>query len=70
MTFLVVVTPTTIYHGRSSQKTFLKGKFKGKEDLFLSVNMKIVVVVKLGNISRSRSVTSKSPWASHKSLTV
>ena len=40
MKFLVVVTPTSIYHGCSTQKTFWEGKFTGKQDLFESVNMK------------------------------
>ena len=40
MKFLVVVTPPSIYHGCSTQKTFWEEKFTGKEDLFLSVNMK------------------------------
>ena len=40
MKFLVVVTPPSIYHGCSTQKTFWEEKFAGKEDLFLSVNMK------------------------------
>ena len=40
MKFLVVVTPPSIYHGRSTWKTFWEGKFIGKESLFLSVNMK------------------------------
>ena len=40
MKFLVVVTPPYIYHGCSTRKTFWEGKFIGKEDFFLSVNMK------------------------------
>ena len=40
MKFLVVVTPPSIYHGCSTWKTFWEGKFTGKENLFLSVNMK------------------------------
>ena len=40
MKFLVVVTPPSIYHGCSTQKTFWKEKFTGKKDLFHSVNMK------------------------------
>ena len=40
MKFLVVVTPPSIYHGCSTQKTFREGKFTGKKDLFQSVNMK------------------------------
>ena len=39
MKFLVVVTPPSIYHGCSTQKTFWEEKFTGKQDLFLSVNM-------------------------------
>ena len=40
MKFLVVVTPPSIYHGCSTRKTFWEETFTGKEDLFLSVNMK------------------------------
>ena len=41
MKFLVVLTPPSIYHGCSAQKTFWEGKFTGRKDLFQSVNMKI-----------------------------
>ena len=40
MKFLVVVTPPSIYHGCSTQKTFWEEKFTAKKDLFQSVNMK------------------------------
>ena len=40
MTFLVVVTPPSIYHGCSTRKTFWEEKFTGKQDFFQSVNMK------------------------------
>ena len=40
MKLLVVVTPTSIYHGCFTQKTFWEEKFTGKQVLFLSVNMK------------------------------
>ena len=40
MKFLVVVTSSSIYHVCSTWKTFWEEKFTGKEDLFLSVNMK------------------------------
>ena len=40
MKFLVVVTPVSIYHGCSTQKTFREENFTGKQDLFESVNMK------------------------------
>ena len=40
MKFLAVVTPPYIYHGCSTRKTFWEEKFTGKENLFLSVNMK------------------------------
>ena len=40
MKFVLVVTPPSIYHGCSTQKTSWVGKFTGKEDLFLSDNMK------------------------------
>ena len=41
MKFLVFVTPQSIYYGCSTQKTFWEEKFTGKQDLFLSVNIKI-----------------------------
>ena len=40
MKLLAVVTPPSIYHGCSIQKTFWEEKLTGKEDFFLSVNMK------------------------------
>ena len=41
MKFLVVVTPPSIYHGCSTQKTFWEEKFAGKkQDLFEPVNMR------------------------------
>ena len=40
MEFLVVVTPTSIYHDCSTWKTFWEEKITGKKYLFLSVNMK------------------------------
>ena len=40
MKFLVVVTPPSIYHGCSTQKTFWEETFTGKKYLFQSVNMK------------------------------
>ena len=40
MKFLAVVTPPSIYHGCSAQKTIWEVNFTGKESLFLSVNMK------------------------------
>ena len=40
MNFLVVVTPLSIYHCCSTQKTLWEEKFTGKQDLFESVNMK------------------------------
>ena len=40
MKFLVVVTPLSIYNGCYTRKKFCEEKFTGKEDLFLSVNMK------------------------------
>ena len=39
MKFLAVVTPPSIYHGYSTWKTFWQEKFKGKENLFLAVDM-------------------------------
>ena len=41
MNFLVVVSPPSIYHSCSNQKTLWEEKFTGKkEDLFVSVNMR------------------------------
>ena len=40
MKFLAFVTPTSIYHGCSTRKTFCEESFIGKESLFLAVNMK------------------------------
>ena len=40
MKFLVVVTPPSIYHGCPTRKAFWEEKFTGKEDLFMSVNIK------------------------------
>ena len=61
MKLLSVVTPLSIYHSYSTRKTFWEEKFTGEEKLFSAVNMKIVVVAMLGNIKRSRVVTSMSP---------
>ena len=41
MKFLAVVTPPSIYYGCSTRKKLWEEKFTGKEDLFLSMNMKI-----------------------------
>ena len=53
MNLLSVVTPPSIYHGCSTQKTFWEEKYKGEEKFtlgeFSAVNMKIVVVLMLGN---------------------
>ena len=40
MKFLVVVTSSSIYHGCSTRNTLWEEKFTGKEDLFLSMNIK------------------------------
>ena len=40
MNLLAVVTPPSIYHGCSTQKTFWEGKFTGKEILILALSMK------------------------------
>ena len=40
MKFLLVVIPPYIFHGCSTRKTFWEEKFTGKEDSFLSVNMR------------------------------
>ena len=41
MKLLVVVTPPSIYHDCSNWKAFWEGKFTGKENFFLAVDMKI-----------------------------
>ena len=61
MKFLAVVTPPSIYHGCSTRKTFWEEKFTGKDNLFLAVDMEVVVVTMLGNTRRSGVVTSTSP---------
>ena len=40
MKLLAVVTPPSIYHGCSTQKTFWEKSFTGEEKLFTAVNMK------------------------------
>ena len=62
MKFLVDVTPPSIYHGCSTQKTFWEEKFTGKEDLFLSVNMK--------NCGRRKVRKHKEIKGSDKSITL
>ena len=57
-----VVIPPSIYHGYSTRKTLWEEIFTLDE--FTAVNMKVVVVVMLGNTERSRVVTSFSPWTS------
>ena len=63
---LAVVTPSSIHHGCSTWKTIWEEKFTGEESFtlgeFTAVNMKIVVVILLGNTDISRIVTSMSPW--------
>ena len=65
MNLLTVVTPPFNYHSWSTRKTFWEEKFTGEEKLFSAVNMKIVVVVMLGNTGISRVAISMSPWTSH-----
>ena len=65
MNFLAVVPPPSIYHGCSTRKTFWEEKFTGKEDFFLSVNMKNVVISISGNTRLSGVLASTSPWTSH-----
>ena len=62
MKFLVVVTPPSIYHSCSSRKTFWEEKFTGKEDLFLSENMK--------NCGRCKVRKHKEIKGSDKSVTL
>ena len=40
MKLLAVVTPPSIYHGCSTQKTFWEENYTGEEKLFSAVNMK------------------------------
>ena len=62
MKFLLVVTPLSIYHGCSTRKTFWEEHFTGKEDLFLSMNMK--------NCGRSKVRKHKEIKGSDKSVTL
>ena len=40
MNLLAVVTPPSIYHSCSTRKALWEEKFKGKENLFVAMNMK------------------------------
>ena len=40
MKLLAVITPRSIYHGCSTQKTFWEEIFTGEKNLFLAVDMK------------------------------
>ena len=62
MKFLVFVTPPSIYHGCSTQKTFWEKKFKGKKDFFQSVNMK--------NCGRRKFMKHKEIKGSYKIVTL
>ena len=68
MQILAVVTPPSIYHGCSTWKTFWEENFTGEENFtlgdFTAVNIKIVVVVMLGNTDISRVVINMSHWKS------
>ena len=85
MKIVAVLTPPSIYHGCSTQKTFWEEKFTGKENVFLSVGMKNCGrhnvrkqkeirgsdrYVSVKKKRRSGVVTSMSPSKSHQSLTV
>ena len=62
MNLLAVVTQPSIYHGCSTRKMFWEEKFTGKEDLFLSVNMK--------NCGRRKVRKHKEIKVSDKSVTL
>ena len=62
MKLLLVVTSPFICHGCSTRKTFWEEKFTGKEDLFLSVNMK--------NCGRCKVRKHKDIKGSEKSVTL
>ena len=59
MNLLVVVTPPSIYHGCSTQKTFWEEKFMGKEKLFSDVNMKNCG---RSNISKHRDIKGSDKY--------
>ena len=60
MNLPAVVTPPSIYRGCSTWMTFWEENFTPGD--FTPVNIKICVVVILGNTGRSRMVIIKSPW--------
>ena len=62
MKLLAVVTPPYIYHGCYTRKTLWEEIFTGEETFLSAVNMKILIVIILVNIERSRVVTSMSLW--------
>ena len=47
MKFLAFVTLPSMYHGCSTRQTFWEEKFTGKENVFLSVNMKTFGRIKI-----------------------
>ena len=67
---LLVVTTPSIYHGCSTWKMFSEEKFSGKENLFLTVDLKILVVTMLGKTRISGVVKSTSTCKSYQSLKV
>ena len=62
--FLVVVTPPSIYHGCSTQKTLWEEKFIGKEYFFLSVNMKHCRILSSRYTDLSGFVGDNDRWQS------
>ena len=48
----IICNTTVIYRGCSTRKIFWEENFTGEEKLFSAVNMKIMVVIMLGNTRR------------------
>ena len=60
MNLLAVVTPQSIYHGFSTRKTFWEENFTGKENLFLSMNMKYCGCQ---NVSKHKDIKGNDKYA-------
>ena len=70
MKFLAVVKPPSIYHGCSTGKTLWEEKFTGKENLFLSMNMKNCGRRKFRKHKDIKGSDKYVTLTSHQSLTV
>ena len=56
---LEVLKPTSIYHGRSNQKTFWEENFKGVKKLFSAVNIK---KCGLHNVRKHKGIKSSDKY--------